>query len=120
MNAVAANLDVEATEWVASLHDEDSPELGNAEVFLEELWARFQDETRAQWAEVEIRGLKQRDWSVKEYVREFRRVAGKLRYWPERLLVYHFKKGFDKELRWVCIYRGSLTRSTNGTRLLWC
>lgn len=89
---------MEATDLVASLHDEDSPELGNAMVFLEELWARFEDETQVQQAEAEIRGLKQRGRSVKEYVWEFWRVAGKLWYWPEPLLVYYFKKSLEKEL----------------------
>lgn len=29
VNAVAANMEGEATEWVTRLHDEDAPELGN-------------------------------------------------------------------------------------------
>lgn len=35
MNAVAANLEGETAEWITSLHDEDTPELGNTDLFLE-------------------------------------------------------------------------------------
>lgn len=82
-NAVAANLEGEAAEWVTSLHDEDALELGNINVFLEELRARFEDESQAQQAEVSIHNLKQRGQLAKEYVWEFQKVAGSIRQWPE-------------------------------------
>lgn len=43
---------------------------------------------------------------MKEYVQEFWRVAEKLQYWHEQLVIYHFKEGFDKELLQACIYQG--------------
>lgn len=54
----------------------------------------------------EILYLKQRGRSADDYVREFRRVAGKLRVWPERLLVHQFKVGLDCTLYQACAYRG--------------
>lgn len=80
---------------MASLHDEDSPELGNAMVFLENYGP---DSKMRHKPSRQIRGLKQRGRLVKEYVQEFWRVVGKLWYWPEQLLVYHFKNGLEKEL----------------------
>lgn len=67
VNAVAANLEREAEEWVATLHDE-APKRRDAGMFLGELWARFKDEAKAQQAEGEIRELKQRGRPVKEYI----------------------------------------------------
>ncbi|XP_039189868.1 uncharacterized protein LOC120303953 [Crotalus tigris] len=55
---------------------------------------------------MEVLGLRQRGRPIREYVREFQRVAGRLRAWPERLLVYHFCNGLDKDLRQACIVRG--------------
>lgn len=52
---------------------------------------------------MEIRDLKQKGKLAKEYVLEFRRVASKLRHWPERLLVYFFKENLDWELLHACV-----------------
>lgn len=78
------------------LYDED--ELGNTDIFLQELRTRFKDESQALQAEMEICDLKQKGKLAKEYVQEFRRVASKLRHWSERLLVYFFKESLDWEL----------------------
>lgn len=64
-------------EWVTQLHD-DSPELGNIDTFLKELRARFEDESQAQQAEAEIHKIRQKGHPAKEYVKEVRRVVGKL------------------------------------------
>lgn len=47
VSAVAANLEGEAAEGITSFHDEDIPELGNIDLFLEELRSRFEDESQA-------------------------------------------------------------------------
>lgn len=67
VNAVATNLG-EAMEWITSLHDEEASELGNLDIFLEELRHRFRDESQAQQAEVEIYNLKQKRRPAKEFV----------------------------------------------------
>ncbi|KAK9409631.1 hypothetical protein NXF25_000806 [Crotalus adamanteus] len=59
-----------------------------------------------QRAEAEVLKLKQRGRPVREYVRDFQRVAGRLRSWPEHLLVHHFRAGLDKDLRRACVVRG--------------
>ncbi|KAK9395748.1 hypothetical protein NXF25_019109 [Crotalus adamanteus] len=59
-----------------------------------------------QRAEAEVLRLKQWGRPAREYVRDFQRVAGRLRSWPECLLVHHFRAGLDKDLRWVCVVRG--------------
>lgn len=76
-------------------------------LFLDALRARFEDPSQVQRAEVEVLGLKQRGRPVREYVREFQRAAGQLRSWPECLLVHHFQAGLDKDLRQVCVVRGT-------------
>lgn len=57
VNAMATNLEGEAAEWVIGHHDEDVPELGNSDVFLGELRARFEVESQAVQAEAEIRNM---------------------------------------------------------------
>lgn len=85
---------------------EHARELTNVGMFLEGLRARFEDETRAQSAEGEIAAIKQRGRSSKEYVREFRKITGRLRAWPKRLLIHQFHMGLDRDLRQACVYRG--------------
>lgn len=64
---------------VTSLHDEDTPVLGNIDVFLEELRDRFKDESHPLQAEVEICNLKQRGQPAKQFVQEFWRVTCRIR-----------------------------------------
>lgn len=66
VNAVAANLEGEAAEWVTSLHNEDAPEMTNINAFLDEFRARFEDKSKAQKAEMEIPELKQGNRMVEE------------------------------------------------------
>lgn len=62
------NLEREAVEWVTQLHDEDTPELGNTDTFLQVLRARFEDDYQALQAKVEIHKFKKRGWPIKEYI----------------------------------------------------
>lgn len=41
-----------------------------------------------------------------DYVHEFRQVVGRLRSWPGRLLIHHFRVGLDGVLLRVCVVRG--------------
>ncbi|KAK9401553.1 hypothetical protein NXF25_012267 [Crotalus adamanteus] len=104
--AVTANLQGEAAAWAANLFTDHARELADIGSFLDALRACFEDPTRVQRAEAEIIGLKQAGRPIREFIREFQRVAGRLRTWPERLLVHHFRNGLDKELRQACIIRG--------------
>lgn len=45
MDAGAVNLEVEAAEWVTSLHDEQAPELWDTNLFMDQLRAWFEDES---------------------------------------------------------------------------
>lgn len=110
VNAVAANMEGEAVEWVTNLHDEGTPELLDANLFMEQLRVRFEDESQALQAEKEIDHLRQRGRPAKEYVREFWRVAGHLGQWPEWSLIHYFKQGLDCDLLQVCIYQGILNQ----------
>lgn len=56
-------------------------ELLDANLFMEQLRVRFEDESQALKAEKEIHCLRQSGCLVKEYVREFWRVAGRLGQW---------------------------------------
>ncbi|KAK9403780.1 hypothetical protein NXF25_008607 [Crotalus adamanteus] len=79
VNAVTANLEGDATEWMVMLHDEGTLELGNIDTFLEGLWARFWDLTQACWVESNICSIRQGNQSVAEYIKEFHSIAGRLR-----------------------------------------
>ncbi|ETE59976.1 hypothetical protein L345_14287, partial [Ophiophagus hannah] len=88
IQAITKKFKREAAEWMNQLHNKDVPELGNVDsCFLQELRDRFKDESQAQESEAEIKEMKQRGCPAKEYIREFRRVAGKLQHWPEHLLI---------------------------------
>lgn len=103
--AVTAVLEGEAAEWVADLHSEHAWEMADAGLFLEALRAHFEDMSRAHRAG-ELLLLKQRGRPALDYIREFRWVAGRLRGWPERLLVHQFRGGLDRDLRQACVYPG--------------
>lgn len=102
ISATTDNLEGEAAEWVTQLHDEGAPELNNIDDFLQELRTRFEDMAQGHEAEEQIKAkkkmVKQRGRPAKEYVGEFQRLTGKLRHWPERLLVHYFKGGLDQEI----------------------
>ncbi|ETE58788.1 Calbindin-32, partial [Ophiophagus hannah] len=55
-----ANLEGQEAEWVTQLHDKDAPELGNTDTFLQELRARFEDESQAQKVEAKIHEIRQK------------------------------------------------------------
>ncbi|XP_039176537.1 uncharacterized protein LOC120297685 [Crotalus tigris] len=93
--AVTANLQGEAATWAADLFGDHASELADIGSFLEALRIQFEDPTRVQRAEAEIVHLKQGGRPVREFIREFQRVAGRLRSWPEKLLVHHFRHGLD-------------------------
>lgn len=104
--AITTGLRGEAADWAADLHSDHARELVDVGLFLEGLRARFEDESRVQQAEGELVSLRQRGRPAKEYVRDFRSLAGRLRGWPERMLVHQFHLGLDRELRQACVYRG--------------
>ncbi|XP_039215403.1 uncharacterized protein LOC120315311 [Crotalus tigris] len=107
VGAVTAALRGEAAAWAADLYSDHARELGSAGLFLDALHGRFEDPTRAQRAEAELLALQQGKRPAIEYVRDFRRMAGRLHSsWPERLLVHHFRAGLDHDLRQACVYRG--------------
>lgn len=54
VHVVTSNLEGEASQWVIQLHNEDAPELGNIDAFLQELRIRFKDDSQNLQAEVEI------------------------------------------------------------------
>ncbi|KAK9399600.1 Retrotransposon-derived protein PEG10 [Crotalus adamanteus] len=90
VNTITAYLEGEVAEWMVALHDEEALELGNINAFLEGLWVRIGDPTQAHQMEAKIYSIRQGNQSMAEYIWEFCRLAGKLRGWPERLLVYQF------------------------------
>lgn len=84
-------------------------ELANVGLFLEALRRPFEDSSRMQVAEGELMALKQWGRPARDYVKEFCTLAGRLRAWPERLLVHQFRSGLDRELRQASVYRGFAT-----------
>ncbi|KAK9395784.1 RTL1: Retrotransposon-like 1 [Crotalus adamanteus] len=104
--AVTAGLQGEAAAWAADLYSDHAQELADVGLFLDALKTRFEDPSQVQRAEAELLGLRQRGRPVREYIREFQRVAGRLHSWPQRLLVHHFRAGLDSELCRACVVRG--------------
>ncbi|KAK9402123.1 RTL1: Retrotransposon-like 1 [Crotalus adamanteus] len=104
--AVTASLQGEAAAWAADLYSNHARELVDIGLFLDALKTRFEDPTRLQRAEAQLVGLRQRGRPVQDYIRDFPKVAGRLRSWPDRLLVHHFRTGLDIDLRRACVVRG--------------
>lgn len=104
--AVTGVLTREVATWVADLHSDHARELTDLGLFLEALRARFEDDTQVQIAKGELLVLRQRGRPAKEYEKDFQALAGKLRTWPEKLLVHWFHTGLDKDLQQACVYRG--------------
>lgn len=104
--AVAAVMEGKVAEWVANLYSDHAGEVRDVGLFLAALQEHFEDSTQVQQAEGEPLTTKQRGRPLVEYIREFRRLAGKVRGWPERLLVHQFKTGLDRVLRQACVTRG--------------
>lgn len=104
--AITTVLMGEAADWVADLHSDHAHDLTDVGLFLEGLRAQFEDDSRTQQAEGELVTLNQRGRPAKDYVKEFWMIAGRLRAWPEHMLVHQFHLGLDRDLRQACVYRG--------------
>ncbi|KAK9396385.1 hypothetical protein NXF25_019746 [Crotalus adamanteus] len=104
---------VPAVQYRAQPYSDQARELADVGLFLDALRTRFEDPTRLQWAEAQLVGLRQRGRPAKEYIREFQIIAGRLRSWPDRLLVHHFRTGLDTDIRRACIVRGIGGRLTD-------
>lgn len=74
------------------------------------LQERFEDDTRSLQAEGDLLAIRQRGRPIKEYIRDFRHLAGKVHRWPERLLVHQFKGGLERTLQQACMCWGLLHR----------
>lgn len=79
--AVVVAMEGEATDWVADLYGDHAVALGDVGLFLAALQERFEDSTRSQQAEGELFAVRERGRPVTEYIREFQRLAGKVRGW---------------------------------------
>ncbi|XP_034275328.1 uncharacterized protein LOC117666666 [Pantherophis guttatus] len=100
----------EAAEWIAELHNERAPELEDMDDFIQLMRVRFSNVTQQVEAEHQITTLRQAGRPAKEFVWEFQRLAGKLRDWPEQLMVHTFKEALDPDLRQACSIRGTPTQ----------
>lgn len=88
-----------SADWVSDLHSEHARELTNIGMFLESLRKWFKDETWMLAAEGQILLMKQHGRPTRDYVKEFKKVAGRLRTWPEWLLIHHFYLGLNRVLQ---------------------
>lgn len=62
MNVISVNLEGEAAEWLVSLYGEAAPERYGVDAFMQELWNRFEDPTKA-------RKTDERVWMIKQVKR---------------------------------------------------
>lgn len=107
---IVENLEGEIKQGVVNLHDKGAPKLGDLAAFLGELRAQFSNPTQPQRAEAEVQTARQVSRPVAKYIREFRRIAERLRNWPEGLLTQYFQKGLGRDLFHLCLARGILDR----------
>ncbi|XP_039196604.1 uncharacterized protein LOC120306793 [Crotalus tigris] len=114
--AVTASLQGEAAAWAADLYSDQARELADVGLFLDALKTRFEDPIRLLRAEAQLVGLRQGGRPVQDYIREFQKVAGRLRSWPDSLLIHHFRTGLDTTIRQACIVRGVAGRLTDWSR----
>lgn len=57
VDAIVANLEVEAVQWVMALHDKVAPALGDIEAFWGELRVQLGNIMQAQQAEANVRNI---------------------------------------------------------------
>ncbi|KAG8147223.1 hypothetical protein E2320_022723 [Naja naja] len=88
------------------LHSANARELADVGMFIEALRTRFEDGSRAQQVEGELLSLKQQGRPAKDYIHDFRWVAGKLWLCLEHLLIHQFRAGLEQDLRQACVFRG--------------
>lgn len=83
VDVVIIILEGEAAEWMTTLHDEGAPDLSDPDAFLCELRAQFSNPMQTQQVEIEVCKVKHWSRPLAKYIREFRKIAGRLRHWPE-------------------------------------
>ncbi|KAK9395824.1 retrotransposon-derived protein PEG10 [Crotalus adamanteus] len=105
VDVIGANLEGEASEWLNNLYSEQALELEDPHLFLLGLRERFEDPSIGLKAAGQIHKIKQAGRPALEYVREFRKMAGRIEGWPEQSLIHHFIEGLDDHLSQACIYR---------------
>ncbi|KAK9395445.1 retrotransposon-derived protein PEG10 [Crotalus adamanteus] len=105
VDVIGANLEGEASEWLNNLYSEQALELEDPHLFLLGLRERFEDPSIGLKAAGQIHKIKQAGRPALEYVREFRKMAGRVEGWPEQSLIHHFIEGLDDHLSQACIYR---------------
>uniref|UniRef100_A0ACB8FC98 Uncharacterized protein n=1 Tax=Sphaerodactylus townsendi TaxID=933632 RepID=A0ACB8FC98_9SAUR len=94
----------EAVNWLVDLVEGDASELYNLEHFLMALRRRFEDPLTEEKVQAALRRLWQESRSVSDFAVEFRRLASRLRGWPEMVLVQLFKDALHpKILQWSLI-----------------
>lgn len=90
VDVVVVKLKEKVAEWVTILHGEGAPELADPDTFLGGLRDQFGDPAQIQWVTVKVQKIKQGSIPVTECIRDFRRIAGRLRHCPEQLLTQYF------------------------------
>uniref|UniRef100_A0ACB8G3T1 Uncharacterized protein n=1 Tax=Sphaerodactylus townsendi TaxID=933632 RepID=A0ACB8G3T1_9SAUR len=105
MFEIGTRLRGEAANWLVGLVEEDVPEIHNLEQFLLAVHCRFEDPLAEEKARAALQRLRQGNRSVSDFVAEFRRLASRLRGWPEMVLVQLFKDALHpKVLQWSLVH----------------
>ncbi|XP_058032369.1 uncharacterized protein LOC131194853 [Ahaetulla prasina] len=116
INAISDGMNVGlASEWIAQLHNERAPELNDVHGFMALLRNRFQNDDLIAECETTLKTMKQGNKPLKQFVWDFRRVAGNLRHWPDRVLLHFFKEAIDQNIRKACSTRGIPEQLITGT-----
>lgn len=105
-----ANLEGRTVELVTILHNKGAHELADPDTFLDGFRDQFRDPAQTEWAEVVVWKVKQGSRPVAKYIREFRKIAGRLRHWPEQMLTQYFQKELSSNLFHMCLVRRRLNR----------
>ncbi|XP_058033410.1 protein-tyrosine kinase 6 isoform X1 [Ahaetulla prasina] len=107
VRCVTRALEGVAADWMAVLHSENSPLLGNYDQFMAALRTRFEDPLAGPRARRRMKSIHQGRRSVAEYTQEFRELVPYMRGWPEVDLLEIYKDGLNKDVYMVCFLRGA-------------
>uniref|UniRef100_A0ACB8F0S9 Uncharacterized protein n=1 Tax=Sphaerodactylus townsendi TaxID=933632 RepID=A0ACB8F0S9_9SAUR len=89
----------EAVNWLVGLVETNAAELYDLEQFLLALRLRFEDPLTEEKAQASLQRLQQGTRSISDFAAEVRRLASRLRGWPELVLVQLFKDALSTEIQ---------------------
>ncbi|MBW0573723.1 hypothetical protein O181_113438, partial [Austropuccinia psidii MF-1] len=95
---------IQAAKWIepylANIINQDPSYLLNSwKLFESQLFTLFGDPKEVRKAEAGLDSLRMKEgWHVSLYISDFRILVSRIRYWGERALIYHFRRGLASRI----------------------